>query len=41
MGKLTNSAGSTFKARAGGGNFIPFLQGTIKGRPFTKTLEGV
>ena len=41
MGKLTNSAGSTFKARAGGGNFITLLRGTIKGRPFTKTLEGV
>lgn len=41
MGKLTNSAGSTFKVRAGGGNFLPFLQGTIDGKPFTKPLEGV
>lgn len=41
MGRITNSAGSTFKARAGGGNFVTLLRGTIKGRPFTKTLEGV
>lgn len=41
MGRIPNQAGSTFKARAGGGNFITLLRGDINGRPFTKTLEGV
>lgn len=41
MGRITNAAGSTFKSRAGGGNFITILKGIAKGRPFTKTLEGV
>ena len=41
MGRLTNSAGSTFKLRAGGGNFVTVLKGNSKSGSFTKTIEGV
>lgn len=42
MGKMTNSAGSTFKARAGGGNFIKLFgfkdrSGALR----TMSIEGV
>ena len=42
MGRITNSAGSTFKARAGGGNFIKmFSYGDSSGELHTISLEGV
>ena len=42
MGRITNSAGSTFKGRAGGGNFIKmFSYGDSRGALRTLSLEGV
>lgn len=42
MGKMTNSAGSTFKARAGGGNFIKlFSLKDRSGALRTMSIEGV
>ena len=41
MGRITNSAGSTFKARAGGGNIVTVIRGNAKSGYTTKTLEGV
>lgn len=42
MGKMTNSAGSTFKSRAGGGNFIKLFGFKDKsGAIRTVSLKGV
>lgn len=41
MGRITNSAGSTFKERAGGGNFVTVRRGNAKSGYYTETLEGV
>lgn len=41
MGGITNSAGSTFKARAGGGNVVAVIRGYTQSGYFTKPLEGV
>lgn len=41
MGGLTNSAGSTFRQRAGGGNFVTMTRSNGKGGYYTQTLEGV
>lgn len=41
MGRITNSAGSVFKERAGGGNFVTRSRSDGNGRYYTETLEGV
>ena len=41
MGRITNAAGSTFKERAGGGNFVTRTRSDGKGGYYTETLEGV
>lgn len=41
MGRITNSAGSTFKGRPGGGNFITVIRGNELSGYTSKTLEGV
>ena len=41
MGRIINSAGSTFKERADGGNFVTVRRGNAHSGYTTHTLEGV
>lgn len=41
MGRITNSAGSTFRERAGGGNFVTVKRGNALSGYTSETLEGV
>lgn len=41
MDRITNAAGSTFRERAGGGNFVTRTRSDGKGGYYTETLEGV